>query len=363
MRGLDPHRTNRSPFVAPRGPVVRWTLDVGAPIALTPAVSGDRVVLGTLGGKVLGVDAGRIAWTFDARDRVYGSPLIVGDVAWVGVDGGSLVSLGVRDGKPRARATTKGDADGAPAPLGDGVVFCAAREVIALDGRGRERWTWKGKRKHLAPPAITDDGDVIVAGQDDRVTRLDGRDGTVKWRVDVGADADGGPSIADDGTIYVGTDGGEVIALEPLRGGVKWRRDVGGFVRGGITMARDGSVIVGTHGPKPAIVALDPFGGVRFRVAVPGTGAKEQGVHGGPIEDAEGTLVFGGQDDRVVALDRDGGTRWALKVDGDVDGTIALAEGVLYVATYGGSLLALADPLKTKGAAALATTPRSKQRL
>lgn len=323
---------------------MRWKLDAKAPIAVTPAVSADRVVIGTLGGRVLGVDlAGAVAWSFDAHDRVYGSPLIVGDAAWVGVDGGALVSLALRDGKPRARVATKGDADGAAAPLGDGVVFCATRLVVALDARGRERWSWKAKRKHFTPPAITEDGDVIVAGQDDRVTRLSGRDGTVKWRALVDADADGGPAIADDGTIYAGTDGGEVIALEPHTGNVKWRRAVGGFVRGGITVARDGAVIVGVHGPKPAIVALDAYGGEIFRVVVPGTGAKEHGVRGGPIEDAEGTLVFGGQDDRVVALDRDGHERWSVRVDGDVDGTLALSEGVVYVATYGGSLYALGD--------------------
>lgn len=346
MLHLDPRRTNRSPYRAPRAPRVRWTYAAGGPVAAAPVVAGGRVVVASLSGRVAALDAeGKPAWTFDARERVYGSPMVVGDLVVVGVDRGTVLGLSASSGRVRFRAAVDGDADTGPAPLPDGgFVLAAGRAAHAFRVDGTPRWKVKSKRKLYASPAVADDGASVFPGQDDHVLVLD-KTGAERFRVSVSADADASPAIADDGTIYVGTDAGEILALAPDDGRVLFRRAIGGFVRGALSVSRSGAVLASTYGPKPAVVALDGRdGALLFRFEVPGTGAKEHGVHGAPLEDREGTLVFGAQDDHVYALDGAGTLKWKVRLGGDVDQAVVLTEdGVLVVGAEDGTVTALVD--------------------
>lgn len=175
--------------------------------------------------------------------------------------------------------------------------------------------------------------------------------GALVFRTSLGADVDCAPSIGADGTIYVGTDAGEVVALDRT-GAVRFRARVGGYVRGGLTLTRTGAVVAGTYGPAPRVVALDAATGAeRWSFAVPGTGAAEFGVHGSPLEDAEGNLYFGAQDDVVYALDPRGRLRWTFRTGADVDAPLVLGPvpggssesgpGVLYVGSDDGLLRAV----------------------
>ncbi|MCU0692309.1 MAG: PQQ-like beta-propeller repeat protein [Polyangiaceae bacterium] len=165
-------------------------------------------------------------------------------------------------------------------------------------------------------------------------------DGSIKFSVDLGADVDCAPSVGDDGVVYVGTDGGAVVAVDPERGEVRWRTDVGGHVRGGLTLTRRRQVVAGVYGPSPRVVSLDAATGREaWSFAVYGTGAREFGVHGSPVEDARGALYFGAQDDIVYALGPTGSLRWKLRTGGDVDAPVVLTEpGVLLAASDDGKL-------------------------
>jgi outer membrane protein assembly factor BamB len=170
-----------------------------------------------------------------------------------------------------------------------------------------------------------------------------GPDGRIRWRIDAGADVDSAPAIGDDGTVFVGTDGGVLLALSPQDGSERFRTRVGGFVRGALSVARDGTVLAGTYGPAPRLVALSPDDGhIRFEFSVPGTGASEFGIHGGPVEDARGSLYFGAQDDWVYALAPDGALLWRLRTQGDVDAPVVIArDGLLLAGSDDGKLYAI----------------------
>src|SRR5262249_43145475 len=180
------------------------------------------------------------------------------------------------------------------------------------------------RKKSFSSPAVADDGTVFVGSQDHQLYAID-PSGTVKFRVDLGGDVDSSPAIADDGTVFVGSDRGEVLAIAPDNGSVRWRTAVGGYVRGALSIARSGIVLVGTYGPAPHLVALEPeHGTMLWSFAVPGTGAPEFGIHGGPVEDARGRLYFGAQDDCIYSLTSDGKLLWTVKTQGDVDAPVVL---------------------------------------
>ncbi|HEU4407654.1 MAG TPA: PQQ-binding-like beta-propeller repeat protein [Polyangiaceae bacterium] len=345
MLHLDARRTNRSPFAAPRRPRVAWTYDTGGPVVAAPVLAGDRVVVASLSGRLAALGPeGRPAWVTELKERLYGSPLVLGELVLVGVDGGALVALDAASGALRWKLSTEQDADTAPAPLGEGAVFAAGPQLIAVRRDGTVRWRYKAKKKIFASPAVADDGTIVIGDQAHQVTALSA-EGRVRWAFDAGADVDAAPVIGEGGVVYAGTDGAEIVALELATGALKWRRVAGGKVRGPLGLGRDGTVFAGTYGPEPALVALAPDDGApRFRFALGRAGSAEVGVHGAPLEDREGTLVFGAHDDALYALGPGGELAWRAALGGDIDATVVLAaDGRLYAGGGDGLLYALVE--------------------
>ncbi len=345
MLHLDARRTNRSPFAAPRRPKVAWTYDAGGPLVAAPAVTGERVLVASLSGRLAALEPdGHPAWTVDLHERLYGSPLVLGDLVLLGVDGGALVALDAASGVLRWKLSAEHDVDTAPAPFEGGAVVAAGPQLIALRRDGTVRWRYKARKKIFASPAVADNGMVVFGDQSHRVTAL-GPDGRQRWVFDAGADVDAAPAIGDDGVVYAGSDGGEIVALELATGALRWRRSVGGKVRGPLGLGRDGTVFAGTYGPDPALVALAPADGApRFRFAIAPGGSAELGVHGAPLEDRLGLLVFGAHDDALYGLDPGGELVWRLALGGDIDATVVLAaEGRLYAGGGDGLLYALVE--------------------
>lgn len=347
MFRLDPRRTNRSPFRAPRAPIERFRVKLGGPVAAAPIVVDDLLIAASLGGEVVAIDHdGRKKWETRVGARVYGSPMRLGALVVVGIDGGEVLGLAAATGRVKFRQKLEGDVDTGAAPLRDGgFVVSAGHATLALEASGKVRWRHKSKKKRYGAPAVTDGGLVIFGGQDDMLFAVDTA-GHERWSVDVGADVDCSPVIADDGTIYIGTDGNEVLAIDADTGRIKRRVAVPGHVRGALSIGRDGALLVATLGPVPTVLALEMTTGRElFRHPVRGTGAKEQGIVGAPLEAADGTLVFGTQGDEVVALDGEGKTLWRFEAGGDVDLPVVLiADGVLAIGTEAGELIVLGEP-------------------
>lgn len=340
-----PRRAHRARARGPQEVKPAWRVRVDGPIAAQVTVSPDESTLyvATLRGGVhaLARADGSPRWSASLGDRVYATPLVHDDGAiYVGTDAKRLVALSA-SGETIFRLETDGEADTAPVFAEDGtIVLAAGKHVYAVRRGGDLAWRFTAKGKIFTAPAITDDGLVVVGSQDRHVYAL-GRGGALAWTVDLGADVDGGPAIADDGSIYVGTDAGDVVKLD-AEGRIAWRRHVGGFVRGSLSIARGGDVLAGTYGPVPRVVRLGPEGAIRGAFAVRGTGAREFGIHGGPLEDGAGVLFFGAQDDAVYAIEPDGVLRWRFETGGDVDAPLTmLSDGSLVVPSEDGTVTLL----------------------
>ncbi len=344
MLHLDARHTNRSPFQGPTSARLAWTFDTQGPIEAAPAMLDDGTILvPSLSGKLFGLnEGGELQYRVDLGDRVYGSPLVLDDDIFVGSDAHRFFGI-TKAGTIRFRLDTEHDVDtgAAPTPWG-GIVFASGKTIYACKPDGTLLWRVQARRKCYSSPAVGDDGTVYAGSQDHQLYAV-GAEGKVKWRLDLGADVDSSPAIQDDGTIVVGSDKGEVLALAPENGEVRWRTDVGGYVRGALSLGRDGTVFAGTYGPTPTVVALDPDDGrPRFRFSIPGTGAREFGVHGGPVEDAAGRIYFGTQDDHAYCLDAQGALVWKFKTGGDVDAPLVITPaGRLLVGSDDGKLYAL----------------------
>lgn len=338
-------RTHRAAARGPRVAKVGWRAKVDGPVAAQVTASLDEATLyvATLGGDLVALaraDGGR-RWTIKLGDRAYASPLVADDgTIWAGTDAKKVFAVSPK-GDVVHRIDVDGEADTSPALANDGtIVLAAGTQVLSIRRRGDLAWRFATKGKVFTAPAVTPSGLVIVGSQDDGVYAI-GEGGRLAWRVDLGADVDGAPAIGDDGAIYVGTDAAEVVKLDPA-GKIVWRAPAGGFVRGGLSIGRNGDVLAGTYGPVPRVLRIDPEGRPRGAFAIRGTGAKEFGIHGGPLEDEEGALYFGTQDDAAYALDPDGSVRWRFETGADVDAPLTLlSDGSLVVPSEDGSVTLL----------------------
>ncbi|MBX3220386.1 MAG: PQQ-binding-like beta-propeller repeat protein [Labilithrix sp.] len=341
----DPRRTHRAAARGPRAPSVGWRARVDGPVAAQVTASPDEATLyaATLGGSLVALsraDGARL-WSVTLGDRAYATPLVHEDgTIYVGTDAKRLVAISPK-GAIVFRLETEGEADTGPTFGKDGaIVFAAGKYVYSARRGGDLAWRFAAKGKVFTAPAVAGDGLVVVGSQDHHVHGL-GPGGAPAWTVDLGADVDGGPAIADDGSIYVGTDAGDVVKLD-ASGHIAWRTAVRGFVRGSLSVARNGDVLAGTYGPVPRVVRLSPAGAVLGAFAVPGTGAREFGIHGAPLEDADGVLFFGAQDDAVYAVGPDGALRWRFETGGDIDAPLTLlSDGSLIVPSEDGTVTLL----------------------
>jgi outer membrane protein assembly factor BamB len=340
-----PQHTHRAPVNGPARLLTGWRVSVDGPVAAQVVTSPDESTLyvATLGGNVVALSRadGARRWSVALGERCYATPLVHDDgTIYVGTDAKKLVALSPR-GDILFRLETEGEADtGAVFDKNGAVVFAAGNQVHAVRRGGDLAWRFSARGKVFTAPAVTEDGLVVVGSQDHHVYAL-GSGGALAWKVDLGADVDGSPAIGDDGAVYVGTDAADVVKLDGT-GQIVWRAPVGGFVRGALSVARNGDVLAGTYGPVPRVVRLSTEGAVRGAFAIRGTGAREFGIHGGPLEDSSGVLYFGAQDNAVYAVAPDGSQRWRFETGGDVDAPLTLlSDGSLIVPSEDGTVTLL----------------------
>lgn len=339
-----PLRRHRSEAKGPRAIHRAWRAELGGPIQGQIVSSPDERTLyaATLGGALVALDRATGAERFrvELGDRAYGAPCVSPDGAiFVGSDAKRF--FGVRpDGAIAFRLEIEGEADTSCAIAGGLVYFAAGANVYAVRSRGDVAWRFRTKGKVFTAPLVLDDGLVVVGAQDDHVYGL--RDGKAVFTTAVGADVDGAPVALDDGGIAVGTDAGEVVFLDHA-GQIRARSSLGGFVRGELALAHDGAVLAGVYGPTPRAVRISAGadGGsaaiaIAGAFAIPGTGSPEFGVHGGGLEDREGVVFFGGEDDAVYAVGPSG-LLFRYDAGGDVDAPLTLlGDGSLVVASDAG---------------------------
>ncbi len=340
-----PRHLHRSGALGPTTAKVGWRAKVGGAVAAQVTTSPDERTLyvATLAGAVtaLAREDGTQRWSVALGERVYSTPLVHEDgTIYVGSDAKKLVALSP-EGKTLWKLELEGEADSGAVFGRDGsIVFAAGAAVHSVRRGGDLAWRFATKGKVFTAPAITADGLVIVGSQDDRVYAI-APNGTLAWSTALGADVDGAPAIGDDGAIFVGTDKGEIVRLG-AHGKIAWRTSVGGFVRGVLAVARNGDVLAGTYGPVPRVVRVTAEGVIRGAFAIKGTGAREFGIHGAPLEDAGGTLYFGAQDDAAYAIGADGAVRWRFATGADIDAPLTmLSDGSLVVASEDGMIAML----------------------
>jgi outer membrane protein assembly factor BamB len=170
---------------------------------------------------------------------------------------------------------------------------------------------------------------------------------TLKWRVGTGGKVRSSPLVAGD-LVLVGSEDGLLYAADRDTGGVRWTHDCGGPVTSS-PAAADGRVyVVGGDGHLHALEL--ETGKLLWTVTVgdpvpyeqrPGEPRNWDFYRSSPTVH-DGTVVFGGADGHVYAVDAArGSVRWKHDLEGAVRSTPAAARDTVYVGSMEGTLHAL----------------------
>ncbi|MEP6638084.1 MAG: PQQ-binding-like beta-propeller repeat protein [Chloroflexota bacterium] len=226
---------------------------VGGALAVTEETGVFADGTGTVG--AIDIRTGKLTWKRDEGAPDTRSVATDGQVAIVGIDGGTIIALSLADGTERWR-TGPGDPAGVGSPtIADGRVFAATglgsegpgtHHLVALDlATGKLLWRYASpKDVAVYTPAISD-GRAIVDGEDSTVTALDPATGKVVW-TSPAPGVDEVVAAVVGATVYSASNGGFAFALDAATGAERWRLAIQGVPYGAVVTG--GMVLVGTDG-------------------------------------------------------------------------------------------------------------------
>ena len=239
----------------------RFDFASGAPSRAGLVALADSVLVSNEAGRLVRLDRqGRTRWSVVLEREIASPPTVSGDSVVVGTVGGTLVSLTLAQGTERWRLTEQ------PAVLTPLVSDADLLYVVAPDGAvrcltlvsGELRW-----RRALPPGAPLPDpqrplpspvlaGDLLVVALGDAgLFALSAEEGTLRWHLPLKQVL--GMTARGDEALYVSTRAGEVLALALATGRPRWRHTEPAPLTSPPSLARD-QLWVGTS--EPALLAL-----------------------------------------------------------------------------------------------------------
>ena len=321
-------------------PVALWTVDTGAPVSSSAAVSGGVAYFGVGDGRIwaVSVDSGHVLWRSAASAPMQSSPAIAGDLVLAVDTDGVLLAVHRQTGEEAWRAAAVASELSSPLVTGNlAVVGGSDGSIHAFDlSDGAERWT--AGTGGVVVHSVAEEAGLLYAGsRDGSFYAFDAATGARRWAVPLAADHFATAAVKA-GVVYAvatAPTGGHslVVALDASTGAERWR-----FVAPEEALyppATDGRrVLVGsTFG---ALFALDAVTGeVDWRANLGGD------LSGSPVISGDVVFVVDGLGRVSIAVDLATGREiWRAQVDGAVYAPTVI-DGRLIVGTSAGTLEAL----------------------
>lgn len=289
----------------------RWRAAIGAPVAAGVGSDGRFSAVVTADNELVVLEGAQVKWRERLPGRAITAPLVAGERVFV-----QLLDRSVR-------------------------------AYDALDAR----WIWQFQRPGGEPLALNQQGvltafrDTLVVGVGSRLVGLDPARGTVRFEASLGVPRGSneverladliGPAVRAEDDLCVRAFQLSAGCIDMNRGAVRWTRPQAGTQ--GVAASND--LVVGADGADRLSAWNADTGEVlwrveRFQYRGLGTPAYANGLVA--VGDQEGYLHFlAAQDGRTVAR---------VSLDGPVNGTPRVVNGLLLVATRAGTLYALRTP-------------------
>lgn len=344
---------------------VRWTTTLSDPLdgsyvpverasaALDPQRG--RIYVGSTGGGLWALTAGggRV-WRYDARSPIESTPALDprGDAIYVGTEAGIVHALRASNGRLQWRARVNGPVRREPVLAADAVYVVTEMDQVAAISRRDGDVLWTYRREPPEGFSITGhaglvlaEGRLITGMSDGTVVALDPASGDVVWEretaLDLDAPVEGTPRFLDVDTtpvvlgrsLYVASFAAGLYELDVRSGTVRWHDpDRTGIIS---LAAHEESLVIASADTGLAALDLEERT-VRWRRPI------ERGAPSDP-RIAGGAVLVGESEGAFVALSLvDGRELGRLEAGGGFSAPAAVHEGIGFIVSNGGSLLAFA---------------------
>jgi|GEM_PF-2851806 len=302
---------------------IKWSFKTGGFIYSTPAISEDRIYIGSDDGKLYVLDKkGNLIWSFDAGEKIRSSPSVdENGTIYFGALNGKFYALD-KSGKVKWEITTTPNVwiCSSPAIGNDRTIYFGADDgkFYAVDTDGRIRWNFPTGGYVWPSPAIDKDGTIYFASRDKKIYAVD-KHGKLKWSFETQGEINSSPIISN-GKIYVASFDGYLYKFD-----------------------KNGKLIstykVGDRAKMPIILGPQRYEG-DFRPII-----------SSPVIDEEGNIFIASFYGKIFKIKADGKMEKVYNLNEIVYSTPTITEdGIIYIGTYEtekGSIYAIDTKKKT----------------
>ncbi len=170
----------------------------------------------------------------------------------------------------------------------DGTVFALSSNghLVSINpATHKENWRLEFSAQAFDCLALGPDGMLYCGDYTGAFRCINPANGNVRWAINfTGVNLRVAPDFGSDGTVYVGTDGGLMYAINCIDGTTKWTYDTGDYIYGGTKVAPDGTIYFGINGQR--LVALNNDGTLKWKSASYGP------IYATPQLSNDGSVVY-----------------------------------------------------------------------
>jgi serine/threonine-protein kinase len=321
--GLSPQTAARAGVSLPQQVIWSYVPEpnlVGGP---APVALDDMLVVGTLDGQLLGLQAGsgELRWHAGGGARLFGAPSVGKGLVFAGSSDGFIQGLSLSSGKTTWQTKVVGVAQQAPTLDGDRLIVTTDKGYIYMLQAGSGQVIWDRPLAQSAQPPTLGEGRIFVSAGP-TLLALDASDGAVDWAFQASGAITTRAVIAGD-MVVVGTERGLLYALQIADGQPQLRYQARGALCAAPAAGQETIYIADQSGGLTAISLANASVIWRF--------AAGAAITTSPLL-AEGKLLFGAANGLFYALDARGGQQLArIQLGGSIASTPALGDGLVFV--------------------------------
>jgi len=250
------YRNSLKAFDSRTGSVI-WSFDKAKNRYIGGAVIvGDTILAPNADYKLYALDLdGNLKWTFTARQALWSTPVVNGDVVYLTSMDHYIYAINIKDGNLIWELDMGGAIVYSPT-FDEGTIYLASlgNEVVSIDAAtGRINWKNPSDNTLWTQP-VTANGLVFYGDSSGKFFAVEMKTGSHIWDYQMGEMVSGTPAIMPDGVVLAG-ENGKLIALD-FEGNILWTRSTTGKLYTGPVVV-DGFLILGISQGEDVIKTYD----------------------------------------------------------------------------------------------------------
>jgi outer membrane protein assembly factor BamB len=340
MFGVDPQHTHIVPneemltTATAKNLKERWNTHLGGSITLSsPLIVGNVLYIGSTNSHLHALNTydGTELWKYNTDNEILSSPACAGDYIYFGSGDHSVYAVS-KDGKPVWQFRTGGSVHASPVIV-DGILYIGSWDsnFYALDAlTGKKVWSTPTGDGMTSSPAVVNNT-VFFGCADKNIYALNATTGKVLWKAPTGDEVFGSPAVVN-GVVYVGSKDTYFYAVDARSGKELWKYQTYGAVQGSPAVWND-AIYVGSK--DASLWAFSKNGELLWRKSVPYEIASSPAI-------VNGVIYVGSWDHNIYAFDinNKGNILWqGLTTDG-IDSSPTVVQGTVYIGSRAGNVYA-----------------------